>query len=54
MGNADAKEIVNVTLNGISQSATTDKSGKWEIVLPALEAGAFYGTGKRQRERNLI
>ena len=53
-GNADAKEIVNVTLNGISQSATTDKSGKWEIVLPALEAGGPFTVQVKGKENEIL
>ncbi|MDC1848004.1 sialate O-acetylesterase [Bacteroides uniformis] len=41
-GFADAKEVVYVTLNGVSQSAITDKTRKWEVILPAMEAGGPF------------
>ena len=39
-GRADAGEKVTVTLGTATASATTDKDGKWNLKLPALEAAS--------------
>jgi sialate O-acetylesterase len=41
-GWASPGEKVTVTLSGRSASVTTDQSGKWKIILPALPAGGPY------------
>lgn len=53
-GSADAKEIVYVTLNGISQSATTDRAGKWEVLLPAMEAGGPFTVQVKGKENEIL
>ncbi len=41
-GDAVPKEKITVELNGRKKSARADASGKWCIVLPAMEAGGPY------------
>lgn len=53
-GSADAKEIVYVTLNGISQSTITDRAGKWEILLPAMEAGGPFTVQVKGKENEIL
>ena len=41
-GWAEPGELVTVTLNGTSATATADDSGKWLLNLPAMSAGVGY------------
>lgn len=41
-GYADNKETIRVELNNISSGTKTNQSGKWEVVLPAMNFGGPY------------
>ena len=41
-GSADAGEAVTVTIEGKTVKATADVSGKWNLMLPVLEAGGPF------------
>lgn len=41
-GNADKKEKVTVSFNGVTVVANGDKNGKWKVELPAMKHGGPY------------
>lgn len=53
-GNADAKEMVMVILNGISQSTIANRAGKWEVFLPEMEAGGPFAMQVKGKDNEIL
>lgn len=53
-GNASPKENIRIRLNGLTESITAGKDGKWKISFPAMHAGGPYVLEIQGKENSIL
>ncbi|WP_158981076.1 MULTISPECIES: GDSL-type esterase/lipase family protein [unclassified Flavobacterium] len=53
-GNANGGDKVEITLDNIKETATTNEYGKWKVIFPAMKSGGTHQITISSKEKNIV